>query len=327
MEGKRLERVGESVGRSLGWAECAALLVCFGLAISGFDRPVFAQTVPAASAVQTAPAATNQTSPAPADQVPSVPANTAAPAATDQTVPATTDQIPPPVADQAGAASAGAAAPSVVSPILADGERLFRENKPADAIPLLEQAVQEPGVDENAWIWLAICYQQQGRFDDAAATLRKGLAASTDRKALFWFDLGNLFLSQNKAAFAKDMYDSAISADPSMVDAFLNRANALILLGDYSGAKDDYSRYLSLAPAAPQKDSIQALIGLLGNDIAAEVKKKADEEAARLAAEAARKKLLDEVSASLKASAEDTTNLGAGSGQVQSYGDELPPSD
>ena len=46
-----------------------------------------------------------------------------------------------------------------------------------------------------------------------------------------------------------------------------------------------------------------------------------------VAEELARKSLLDEVTASLRAAAEDTTNLAAGSGQVQGYGDELPPSD
>ena len=82
-----------------------------------------------------------------------------------------------------------------------------------------------------------------------------------------------------------------------------------------------------LEPDSSQKDSIQALLGLLGKTVADADQKKAQEEAARIAAETARKNLLDEVSASLKASAEDTTNLAAGSGQVQSYSDELPPSD
>jgi len=221
----------------------------------------------------------------------------------------------------------GAAVVSPVSPALAEGERLFRANDPTDAIPQLETAIRDPGVDENAFIWLAICYQQVNRPDDAIAVLRKGVAKSLAHKDLFYFDLGNLYLVQGKASFAKDMFDSAIAANPSMSGAFLNRANAAMLLNDYSSASDDYSRYLVLEPTSPQKDSIQALLGLLGKSIADAEQKKAQAEAARIAAETARKNLLDEVSASLKASAEDTTNLAAGSGQVQSYNDELPPSD
>ena len=221
----------------------------------------------------------------------------------------------------------GTAVVSPVSPSFSEGERLFRANRPSEAIPQLEQALREPGVDENAYIWLALCYQQINRPDDAISALRKGLAASIAHKDLFWFDLGNLYLVQGKASFAKEMYDSAIAANSSMAGAFLNRANAAMLLNDYTSARDDYSRYLVLQPSSPQKDSIQALLGLLGKTIADAEQKKAQEEAAKIAAETARKNLLDEVSASLKAAAEETTNLAAGSGQVQSYGDELPPSD
>lgn len=213
------------------------------------------------------------------------------------------------------------------SPALAEAERLFRANRPADAAPKLEQAIREPGTDEIAWIWLAICYQQLNRPDDALATLRKGLARSSAHKDLFLFDLGNLYLSQGKASFAKDMYDQAVAANPAMSGAFLNRANADILLADYSSAKDDYTKYLGLEPSSPQKDSIRALLALLSKTVAEAEQKKAQEEAARLAADQARKALLDEVSASLKAAAEETTNLAAGPGQVQGYDDELPPPD
>jgi len=55
-----------------------------------------------------------------------------------------------------------------------DGERLFRDNKPAEAAPVFEKAILEPGVDERAWLYLALSYQQLGRLDDASAALRKG---------------------------------------------------------------------------------------------------------------------------------------------------------
>ncbi len=228
-----------------------------------------------------------------------------------------------------GQVSVGPGGAAVVSPVtasFAEGERLFRANKLAEAIPQLEQAIRDPGVDEKAYIWLALSYQQVNRPDDAMAILRKGVAKSVVHKDLFWFDLGNLYLAQGKASFAKDMYDSAIAVNSSMAGAFLNRANAGMLLNDYPSARDDYARYLLLDPSSPQKDAIQSLLGVLGKTIADAEQKKAQEEAAKIAAENARKQLLDEVSASLKAAAEDTTNLAAGSGQVQSYTDELPPS-
>jgi tetratricopeptide (TPR) repeat protein len=224
------------------------------------------------------------------------------------------------LAAQTAAAGEGSAA-------VTEGERLFRENRPAEALPLLEQATREGKGGEAAWLWLAYAYQQTGRLEDAISTLRKGAAKATERPGLFWYNLGNLYSLQGKAAFAKEMYDSAIAAEPSLAGAWLNRANASLLLKDTRQAREDYSRYLVLEPGSSQRERIQALIGLLGEAIGDEERQKAIEEAAKAAADAARKSLLDEVSASLRAAAEETTNLAAGSGQVQGYVDELPASD
>ncbi|MEI6875361.1 MAG: tetratricopeptide repeat protein [Spirochaetota bacterium] len=222
---------------------------------------------------------------------------------------------------------AGAAAFPSTADTATEGRRLFGENKPEAAIPLLEQAVKDSGVDEAAWLWLAACYQQLGRVDDGIAALRKGLAKSTTKKQLYYYNLGCLFSIQGKSTFAKDMFDSAISADASFAPAWLNRANAEILLQDLRSAREDYGRYLDLAPSSPQIPDIEALMVRLEGAISAEDQRRAAVEAARIAEELARKNLLDEVTASLRAAAEDTTNLAAGSGQVQGYGDELLPSD
>lgn len=326
-----LTRNGAGEGRSRGFGRglVLALIVLLGTGGSLFCQE---QAPPPLTAPDTAPvsdAATTSGSPSTVGaESPSLPALDGAPAGGT----AVSQPSGPSSSATGGDASAGASSASypalaTASPLLGEGERLFRENKPAEAAPRFEQALRDPATDERVWLWLAICYQQLNRPDDAVSTLRKGLAKAVEHRDLFLFDLGNLFLSQGKASFAKDMYDQAIQANPAMEGAFLNRANAAMLLSDYSSARDDYGRYLALDPASPQRASIEALLSLLGKSIAEAEAKKAQEEATRLAAEAAKKQLLDEVSASLKAAAEETTNLAAGSGQVQSYGDELPPSD
>jgi len=209
----------------------------------------------------------------------------------------------------------------------AEGERLYRENKPEAALLLLEEAARDPAADQRVWLWLAVAYQQVGRLDEGIVALRKGLAKATADRHLFFFDLGNLYLLQGKAAFAKDMYDSAIAARGDYGPAWLNRANAEMATKDYRAARDDYLRYLDLEPASPQRANIEAVLARMGTALAAEDQQKSQAEAARLAEEAARKALLDQVAASLKAAAEETTNLAAGTGQIQGYGDELPASD
>lgn len=203
------------------------------------------------------------------------------------------------------------------------GERLFREDKPSEAVSLLEKAIFDSGVDERAWLYLGLSYQQLGKLDDAVATLRKGIAQASRFKALFYYDLGNVFVLQGKNAFAIDMFTQALGLDGSYSAAYLNRANARIAVKDYGQAKDDYKRYLELEPESAQRPSIEELIKRLEAGIAEAERQAAAEAAQKLADEAARKDRLDKMAASLKAAADETTSISAGAGDVQGYGDEL----
>ena len=204
-----------------------------------------------------------------------------------------------------------------------DGERLFQGNKPSEALPPLEKAILEPGADERAWLYLANCYQMLGRLDDAAAALRKGLPHADKLKVLFYKNLGDVFVLQNKNSFAADMYTQAIGADGAYAAAFLHRANARLLLKDNKGAKEDYGRYLEFDPGSAQRVSIEALIAKLDSGLAEADRAAAAVEAKKEAEDAARKELLEKMAASLKAAADDTTSLSAGAGDVQSYDHEL----
>jgi tetratricopeptide (TPR) repeat protein len=204
-----------------------------------------------------------------------------------------------------------------------EGERLFREDKPALAAPLLEKAVLESGTDERAWLYLGVCYIQMGKLDQAAATFRKGLAAATRYKQDLYYNLGIVFVLQGKNTFAAEMFGEAITIDATYSAAYLNRANARVNTKEYAAAVSDYRRYLDLEPESPKRPQIEQLIGLLEQSAAEAARLAAEAEAKRLAEEAARKALLDQLAASLKESADETTSMSAGAGQVQGYGDEL----
>jgi tetratricopeptide (TPR) repeat protein len=204
-----------------------------------------------------------------------------------------------------------------------EGERLFRENRPAEAAPVLERAIQEQGSDERAWLYLATSYIQLGRLDEASSVLRKGLGQSLRFKSLFYYDLGAIFVLQGKNSFAADMFTQAIEIDGAYAPAFLNRANARLSVKDYAGAGADYRRYLELEPGSSQRASIEELLARLDKGIAETARVAAEAEARKQAEEAARKELLDRMSASLKAAADETTSISAGAGEVQGYGDEI----
>lgn len=216
-------------------------------------------------------------------------------------------------------ASVGAAAAGSFD----EGERLFREDKPSEAAPILEKAILEPGTDERAWLYLSLAYQQLGQLDQAAAVLRKGLGQSVRFKALFYYDLGNIFVLQNKNSFAADMFTQAVEIDGAYAPAYLNRANARLAVKDYSDARVDYRRFLELEPGSAQKGTIEELLKHLDSGIAETERVAAEAEAKRQAAEAAHKELLDSMAASLKAAADETTSISTGAGNVQGYGDEI----
>jgi colicin import membrane protein len=204
-----------------------------------------------------------------------------------------------------------------------EGERLFREDKPKEALAYLEKAVAEPGADEKAWLYLGLSYQQLGRLDEAVQAFRKGSAGALRFRHLFFYDLGNVYILQGKNTFAIEMLGEALVSDPSYANAYLNRANARLSVRDYPGAKDDYSRYLELVPGSAQRASIEEVIRRLSTGIEDAKRVEAEADARKAAADEARKALLDQVAASLKAAADETKNLSSGSGAVQGYGDEL----
>ena len=204
-----------------------------------------------------------------------------------------------------------------------EGMRLFNENRPAEAAPVLERASREPGVDEKVFLNLGFAYYQLGRYDEAITAYRRGLDMATKERHRFLFDIGVVFTAQGRIAFAIEYYDQAIAASPGYAPAYKNRANARLKLGDQAGAISDYAIFLTLAPSDPDADSIRLLIALLDARATEAAARVAADAAALLAAEAARKAALDAVTASLLEAAGSTTNLSTGSGDAQGYDTDL----
>ncbi len=203
------------------------------------------------------------------------------------------------------------------------GVALFMADKPQEAVAVLEMAAKEPGADEKILLYLGIAYQQLGRWDEAIATFRKGLSSTAVYRHQFLFNIANSFFAQGRNAFAIDYYDQAIAARENYAAAYLNRANTRMRLGDQNGAVSDYSLYLGMEPTSAQAESIRALINLLGAKAAEAERIRALEEARRIAEEQAKQAMLDEVARSLLEAAGSTTNLSAGSGDVQGYDSDL----
>ncbi len=203
------------------------------------------------------------------------------------------------------------------------GEEFFLQNKPDEALPYLQQAVLEDSAHVQAALYLGIAYQQLNRFDEAIAAYRRILPRAGNQTALVAFNLGNVYFSRGNAAFAEQYYSQAINADPVYASAYLNRANTKIKNGMLQDSIPDYEQYLSLEPNSPKKGQIESLIAFIKNEAAAEEARRIAAEAEARAEAERRQRLLNEVSASLQAAAENAQGLSSGAESVQGYEGEF----
>ncbi|MDR2100968.1 MAG: tetratricopeptide repeat protein [Treponema sp.] len=203
------------------------------------------------------------------------------------------------------------------------GEEFFVRNKPREALSYLETAVAEDPAHVRAALYLGMAYEQLGRAEDAIAVYRKILPRGGAETARIAYNLGNAYYNSGNVPFAVQYYTQAIEADPAYASAYLNRANTLVQTGSLQEAIPDYEFYLSLEPRSPQRSRIEQLIALIREEFAAAERRRIrEEEEARAEAERKRR-LLEEVSASLQAAAEETQGLSAGAEEVLGYEGEF----
>jgi Tfp pilus assembly protein PilF len=182
------------------------------------------------------------------------------------------------------------------------GESLFVQNKPQDARPLLESALNDDPSNEKIYLYLGIIYQQLGDPQKAIDILKRGLGIAAAYKDLFYYNMGNDFFSRKEFAFAEGMYTSAIDSNKNFSESYLNRANTRLQLQNYDGALGDYSLFLQLSPQDPQRPNIEKIMALLR-------KAQDDKESARQAELARQQALMKDVLNSLNNAGDSTKNL------------------
>ncbi len=105
---------------------------------------------------------------------------------------------------------------------------------------------------------LGLAYVTLNKFDEAAATFTAAAENATsdkpDNVARLWAQAGNAQLLAGNASNAKAALDKAIAlgGDPTMLgEAHLDRARALVAIGDQPAARADLDEALRLVPVDP----------------------------------------------------------------------------
>lgn len=238
------------------------------------------------------------------------------------------------------------------SPLLRRGEELFMQNRPEEAAPVLEAALEAEPTNERIFLYLGIVYEQLGRPERAAEILRRGAEIGGQYRGVIFFNLANNYAAMGQTEQAEQMYTQAIRADSSLSAAYLNRANLRVRTSEFQRAIDDYTIFLTLAPTAPQRPQVEQMMSLLRDTmereqvrraeeervarqeaerrrVAEEIereaeRRRAEEEARRQAEEEARRRaLLDSVLDSLGGTRGETRALGGGTEDIRDFEDSF----
>lgn len=168
-----------------------------------------------------------------------------------------------------------------------EGEKAFLENRPGDAVILLESDISSGIASPVDYNYLGLSYFQLGDFQNSVEAFNKGLGVTGTNKKLLAFNQGNSYYALRDYKSAAKSFSLALTADPGFYNALLNRANSYLMADNLSGALDDYKRYIIVVPEDPQKPEIIQLISALENEIKIRevAAQEAEREAARVAEE------------------------------------------
>lgn len=215
-----------------------------------------------------------------------------------------------------------------------EGERLFLENKPEEAAEMLEAAIGEDPGKEKAYIYLSVIYENAGEHGEAAAILEEGLPYAKEYLPQFHFNLGNNYFTLGEYEKAEAHFTQAIQKKSRYAEAYLNRANSRVQQILYKEAIADYNLYLKMKPGTKQKQNIEQVIDILTKRLAEaerlkreeEKRQREEQEEAERRREEERKRqeaLLQDVLKSLNEAEDDTTDLEAGSEDIEEFDLEL----
>ncbi len=224
--------------------------------------------------------------------------------------------------------------PLTASDLFDQGADALLHNRAREAATIFERVVEQEPVNVRAHLYLALSYEQLGRYEQAIATLERAERLPGADRSLVRFNMGNNFIHLGQAERAHDSYTAALGLNPKAADAYLNRANIAVRLEMYDEAIEDYTTVLTLAPNHRQRPEIELMIVLLSDHIE-QARIEAEQEARRLAeeqrlreeAEARRRALLNDVLDSIRTATEETEGLSAGREDLDTYEEEFDIAD
>lgn len=150
---------------------------------------------------------------------------------------------------------------------LSQGEKLFKENKPKEAVQVLENELLNGVISANTYNFLGLAYYQLENYAKSVDAFKRGIENQPTNLKILSFNLGNTYYAMKDYKSAISCYSTSLKEDPQFYDALLNRANALLMGDQLGNAKGDYEDYLVKCPESSQKNQIERLIKALEEEM------------------------------------------------------------
>ena len=139
------------------------------------------------------------------------------------------------------------------------GQILVAMNKPADAVPFLEKAVEAEPFGVVARFDLAVAYGRSGQLTEAVEQY-ESLVRSGDADTRAHHNLGLALRQLGRNTEAAAAFERATAMEPARAPAWLGMALSLEADGRRAEAATALERYLALEPAAADADNVRARI-------------------------------------------------------------------
>jgi len=151
---------------------------------------------------------------------------------------------------------------------LSQGEKLFKENKPKEAVQVLENELLNGVVSANTYNFLGLGYYQLEEYSKSIDAFNRGIQAQPTNLKILSFNQGNTYYAMKDYSSAVKCYSTALREDPEFHDALLNRANALLMADQLGNARSEYIDFIAKFTEDAQKSQIERLIKALTDEIA-----------------------------------------------------------
>jgi len=142
------------------------------------------------------------------------------------------------------------------------GQILVAMNRPADAVPFLEKAVEAEPFSVVARFELAVAYGRSGKLKEAVEQYET-LAQAGNADARTYHNLGLALRQLGRNADAAGAFERATALDPGRAPGWMGLALSLEADGRGGEAAIALERYLSLEPTGPEAESVRRRIARL----------------------------------------------------------------